>query len=98
MSSIPVPGVVRQANRPGDKLLLERGCTLCSSETGGVGAAATELLHMMDVLQSEGTPRAYLVSCFCPAQLFCRRPSMCTNLTEASYSTPWQRSTCFLFI
>ncbi|CAN0350489.1 unnamed protein product [Ectocarpus sp. 6 AP-2014] len=42
------------ATRPGDKLLLEQGCTLCSSETGGVGAAATELLQMVDVLQSRG--------------------------------------------
>ncbi|CAM9664047.1 unnamed protein product [Ectocarpus sp. 4 AP-2014] len=42
------------ATRPGDKLLQEHGCTLCTSETGGVGAAATELLQMVDVLQSRG--------------------------------------------
>lgn len=63
MPSIPVPGVIPQATRPGDKLLLEHGCSLCSS---GVGAAATELLKMVDVLQSRGTPRVNLVSCLLP--------------------------------
>ncbi|CAN0044686.1 unnamed protein product [Pylaiella littoralis] len=48
--------VSKTATRPGDKLLLEHGCSLCSSETGGVGAAATE------VLQSRGMPRVNLVS------------------------------------
>eukprot|EP00752_Nemacystus_decipiens_P012229 g10841.t1 len=42
------------ATRAGDKILLERaggkpGCPLCSSETGGRGAAAAELLLMVDI-------------------------------------------------
>lgn len=44
----------RQATRPGDKLLRERPCSLCSSETGGLGAAAMKLLEMIDVLQDRG--------------------------------------------
>lgn len=55
--------VVRQATRPGDKLLLGKTCSLCSSETGGLGAVATDLLEMIDVLQSRGMHvRKYLVS------------------------------------
>ncbi|CAN0207506.1 unnamed protein product, partial [Scytosiphon promiscuus] len=38
------------ATRVADRLLLESaGCPLCSSETGGHGAAAAELLLMVDV-------------------------------------------------
>eukprot|EP00752_Nemacystus_decipiens_P001249 g1247.t2 len=42
------------ATRPGDKLLHGKTCNLCSSETGGLGAAATDLVEMVDVLQSGG--------------------------------------------
>lgn len=48
------PPVMRQAIYPGHKLLHGKSCSLCSSETGGVGAAATDLLEMTDVLRSKG--------------------------------------------
>ncbi|CAM9463484.1 unnamed protein product [Scytosiphon promiscuus] len=41
------------ASQPGDKLLLQNTCSLCSSETGGLGAAATDLLEMVDVVRSK---------------------------------------------
>eukprot|EP00903_Cladosiphon_okamuranus_P006370 g6237.t1 len=42
------------ATRPGHKLLLGETCSLCSSETGGLGADAADLLEIIDVLQSRG--------------------------------------------
>ncbi|CAN0189484.1 unnamed protein product [Scytosiphon promiscuus] len=43
------------ATRAADQLLLESaGCPLCSSETGGHGAAAAELLLMVDVGRERG--------------------------------------------
>lgn len=44
-----------QATRAGDNLLLESaGCRQCSSETRGHGAAAVELLRMVDVRLGRG--------------------------------------------
>lgn len=43
-----------QATRPGDKLLDDGGCVRCSPETGGVGAAAVELVRMVDVRRDRG--------------------------------------------
>lgn len=49
---------ILQATRPGDKLLLRKdprqNCTRCSSETGGLGAAATDLLEMVDLVKGKG--------------------------------------------
>lgn len=46
---------ISQATRAGDQLLLESaGCPLCSSETGGQGAAAAELLLMVDIGRERG--------------------------------------------
>lgn len=46
---------VSQATLAGDKLLLESaGCPLCSPEIGGQGAAATELLKMVDISHQRG--------------------------------------------
>lgn len=39
----------QQATRCGEKLLLGTTCSRCSSTTGGLGAAASELLEMVDV-------------------------------------------------
>lgn len=49
------PPAIWQATQPGDRLLDGKICSLCSSETGGLGKAATEFLHMLDVHQSRGT-------------------------------------------
>eukprot|EP00752_Nemacystus_decipiens_P008335 g7449.t1 len=43
----------KAAIRPGDKLLHGGSCSLCSPETGGLGAAAADLLELVDVLQSK---------------------------------------------
>ncbi|CAM9686810.1 unnamed protein product [Ectocarpus fasciculatus] len=42
------------ATRHGDKLLHGATCNLCDSETGGLGAAAVDLLEVVDVRQSRG--------------------------------------------
>ena len=42
------------ARSEGDKLLEASGCSGCSSETGGIGAAAVELLRMVDVRKDRG--------------------------------------------
>lgn len=44
----------RQTRGPGDKLLQGCTCSRCSPETGGVGAAAVELLRMVDVREARG--------------------------------------------
>eukprot|EP00903_Cladosiphon_okamuranus_P006419 g6282.t2 len=44
----------KEATRPGHKLLRRKTCSMCSPETGGLGAVATELLDMVDLLQSRG--------------------------------------------
>lgn len=53
----------RQATGRGDKLLVKKACILCSSATGGLGAAATELLEMIDVRQSRGTSGFRVAGC-----------------------------------
>ncbi|CAN0399666.1 unnamed protein product, partial [Ectocarpus sp. 12 AP-2014] len=40
--------------RRGDKLLHGATCNLCDSETGGLGAAAMDLLEVVDIRQSRG--------------------------------------------
>eukprot|EP00752_Nemacystus_decipiens_P012981 g11487.t1 len=40
------------ATEPGDKVLCGETCSLCDPETGGLGAAATDLLEVIDVNQS----------------------------------------------
>lgn len=45
-----------QATRPGDKVIAGKTCSLCTPETGGLGAAAVEFLEIIDVHQSRGTP------------------------------------------
>ncbi|CAM9393730.1 unnamed protein product, partial [Laminaria digitata] len=42
------------ATHPGDKLLGDRGCRRCSPETRGIGAAAVELVRMVDVRKDRG--------------------------------------------
>ncbi|CAN0431719.1 unnamed protein product, partial [Laminaria digitata] len=42
------------ARSEGDKLLEASGCSGCSSKTGGIGAAAVELLRMVDVRTDRG--------------------------------------------
>ena len=54
--------VIRQATRPGDSLLDGETCKHCRPETGGLGAAATDLTKMVDVLQSRGTSQLNLAS------------------------------------
>lgn len=47
-----------QATRAGDSLLLESaGCRQCSPETKGHGAAAVELLRMVDIHAGRGTSK-----------------------------------------
>lgn len=59
-SRISVFLCIPQATRAGDQLLLESaGCPLCSSETGGQGAAAAELLLMVDI----GLERGIVAAC-----------------------------------
>lgn len=43
------PPFIRQATRPGDKLLVENTCRLCRSET--------DLLQMIDTFQKKGANR-----------------------------------------
>eukprot|EP00752_Nemacystus_decipiens_P017045 g15262.t1 len=45
--------ITKKATHPGDQLLHGKSCSLCSPETGGVGAAATDLLDMTDVHESK---------------------------------------------
>ncbi|CAM9940111.1 unnamed protein product, partial [Laminaria digitata] len=42
------------ARQEGDRLLEASGCSGCSPETGGIGAAAVELLRMVDVRKDRG--------------------------------------------
>lgn len=55
-----------QVTHKDDKLLQGRVCSRCSGETGGVGAAAIELVRMVDVRQDRGiildVPGLFLVS------------------------------------
>lgn len=43
-----------QASRPGEKLLHHQGCSRCCRDTQDMGAAAVELLRMVDVRQDRG--------------------------------------------
>lgn len=54
------PLCIRQATRPGDKLLREDACGRCTSETGGLGAAATNLLLMIKAFQTKGAIEALI--------------------------------------
>ncbi|CAM9435787.1 unnamed protein product [Hapterophycus canaliculatus] len=68
------------ANQHGDKLLLEKSCTLCSSETGGLGAAATDLLEMVDLAQSKGEIFREIQARFVDVQR--RYPVLCTGVSS----------------
>ncbi|CAN0315441.1 unnamed protein product [Ectocarpus sp. 6 AP-2014] len=46
--------ISRSATQHGDKLLHGATCNLCDSETGGLGAAAIDLLEMVDIRRSRG--------------------------------------------
>lgn len=43
-----------QATRAGDNLLHSAGCPQCSPEIGGLGAAAVELVRMVDIPLDRG--------------------------------------------
>ncbi|CAM9355977.1 unnamed protein product [Ectocarpus sp. 12 AP-2014] len=47
--------ISKAATRHGGKLLHGANCNLCDSETGGLGAAAVDILEIVDIHQSRGT-------------------------------------------
>lgn len=49
-----VPHVIRQACRAGEKLLEDRGCSQCSTDTRGLGTAAVEVLRMVGTRLDRG--------------------------------------------
>ncbi|CAN0535803.1 unnamed protein product, partial [Ectocarpus sp. 8 AP-2014] len=46
--------ICKAATRRGDKLLHGATCNLCDFETGGLGAAAIDLLEIVNIRQSRG--------------------------------------------
>ena len=71
-----------QATRPGDKLLLEdKGCGRCSREIGGMGAAAVELVRMVDVRKARGVPLTLLVF-ICGRRGWVYLPALWKNLLD----------------
>lgn len=73
-----------QATRLGDQLLEDSGCGRCSPETGGIGAAAVELVRMVDVGKDRGVSGSTLGCVSAAAVSWCIR-LCCWSTTDALF-------------